>query len=366
VQKSAQLWVARLGLSIRFALAAVFAIVSDANREEFMQKRTLGRTGLEVSVLGFGCGAVGGLMVRASPADQERTVARALELGINYFDTAPSYGDGASERNLGRVLAVLKPNIIVGTKVRIAEEQKGGIARAIEAGMDESLRRLGRDHVDLFQLHNAITAEGRGTSLSVRQVREEVVPAFERLRQQGKTRFIGITAIGETPALHEVVGSRTIDTAQVVHNMLNPTAGMAVPAGYPAQDYARLLDATRTAGVGTIGIRVLAGGALSGSDERHPIASPPPDPIGSANNYAADVGRAQRLQPLVDEGHAASLVEAALRFAIVHPGLSTTLIGIATPEQFETAAQAMLKGPMPPAALTRLAALQAGFVGESR
>src|SRR5215207_9082675 len=73
-----------------------------------MEKRTLGRTGLQVSVLGFGCGAVGGLMVRGNPADQERAVARALEAEVNYFDTAVQYGDGASERNLGRVLKNLR------------------------------------------------------------------------------------------------------------------------------------------------------------------------------------------------------------------------------------------------------------------
>ena len=70
-----------------------------------MEKRTFGRTGLDISVLTFGCGAVGGLMTKGAPADQERAVARALEAGVNDFDTAPSYGDGASEQNIGRVLA---------------------------------------------------------------------------------------------------------------------------------------------------------------------------------------------------------------------------------------------------------------------
>ena len=84
-----------------------------------MERRTLGRTRLEVSVLGFGCGAVGGLMVRGNPSDQERAVARALEVGINYFDTAAMYGNGESERNLGRVLKSLKPNLYLGTKVRV-------------------------------------------------------------------------------------------------------------------------------------------------------------------------------------------------------------------------------------------------------
>src|SRR5580692_254263 len=89
-----------------------------------METRTLGRTGLEVSVLGFGCGAVGGLMVRGSPGDQERAVARAIELGINYFDTAAMYGNGESERNLGRVIKSLKPDIVVGTKVRVPDGER--------------------------------------------------------------------------------------------------------------------------------------------------------------------------------------------------------------------------------------------------
>src|SRR5438046_4859503 len=76
-------------------------------QEAAVEKRKLGRTGLDVSLLGFGCGAVGGLMIKGAAADQERAVARAVELGINYFDTAQMYGNGESERNLGRVLKAL-------------------------------------------------------------------------------------------------------------------------------------------------------------------------------------------------------------------------------------------------------------------
>ncbi len=68
-----------------------------------MEYRVLGRTGIRVSEIGFGCGNVGGLMVRGSHDEQVEAVSRALELGIDYFDTAPSYGDGRSETNLGRV-----------------------------------------------------------------------------------------------------------------------------------------------------------------------------------------------------------------------------------------------------------------------
>jgi aryl-alcohol dehydrogenase-like predicted oxidoreductase len=329
--------------------------------------RVFGRTGMQLSVLGFGCGAVGGLMVRGDALDQERAVARAIAVGVNYFDTAAQYGNGESEKNLGRVLQKLKPaNAVVGTKVWVPSADFGRIADAVTKSLDDSLARLRRDHVDIFHLHNAITATGGGEALGIRQVLDDVVPAFQRLREVGKTRFLGLTAIGETATLHQAVDARAFDSAQVVYNMLNPSAAGALPANYPAQDYDRLFDHTRMAGVGVIGIRVLAGGALSGSAARHPIASPPPAPIGSAKSYEADVARASRLMPLVKEGFAASLTEAATRFAISQPAIGTILVGMAAPEQFEDALAAVQRGPLPAAAFDRLAALQQEFAGEPR
>jgi aryl-alcohol dehydrogenase-like predicted oxidoreductase len=332
-----------------------------------MDMRVFGRTGMQLSVLGFGCGAVGGLMVRGDPLDQERAVARAIEAGVNYFDTAVQYGNGESEKNLGRVLQKLKPpNVAVGTKVRLPSADFGRIGEAVAKSLEGSLARLRLGRVDIFHLHNAITESGGGEALSVRQVLGEVAPAFERLRQQGKARFLGLTAVGETAALHQVIDARVFDSAQVVYNMLNPSAAAALPANYPAQDYGRLFDRIKAADVGVVGIRVLAGGALSGSPERHPIASPPPEPIGSAMSYDADVARARLLMPLVAEGFAASLTEAATRFALSHPAMGTILVGMATPQQFEDALAAVRKGPLPGAALERLSALQQAFAGEPR
>jgi aryl-alcohol dehydrogenase-like predicted oxidoreductase len=332
-----------------------------------MEMRAYGRTGLQLSVLGFGCGAVGGLMVRGDPRDQQRTIARALAVGVNYFDTAVQYGDGESEKNLGRILQELKPpNAIVGTKVRLPSADYGRIAEAITKSLDGSLGRLRRDRIDIFHLHNSVTESGGGQALSVRQVLDEVVPTFSRLRDAGKLRFLGLTAVGDTPSLLHVIDSGAFDSAQVVYNMLNPSAAIALPANYPAQDYGRLFDHTKAAGTGVIGIRVLAGGALSGLEERHPIASPPPAPIGSAMSYAADVARARRLMPLISEGFAASLTEAATRFAMAQPAIGTILVGMAEPQQFEDAFAAVEKGPLPAAALERLGALRQGFVGEAR
>ena len=332
-----------------------------------MQLRAFGRTGLQLSALGFGCGAVGGLMVRGDAADQERTVARAIAAGVNYFDTAVQYGDGESEKNLGRILQKLKPaNVVVGTKVRLPSGDVGRIGEAVAASLEGSLARLRLERVDIFHLHNSVTEAGGGPALSVGQVLDDVVPAFQRLRQQGKIRFLGLTAIGETAALHRVIDSSAFDSAQVVYNMLNPSAATALPPAYPAQDYERLFDRTRAAGTGVIAIRVLAGGALSGSAVRHPTASPPPAPIGSAMNYDADVARARRLQPLVREGFAESLTEAATRFALSQPGIGTLLVGMATPGQFEESLAAVEKGPLPSAALDRVSALTEAFGGEPR
>src|SRR5215468_9950274 len=143
-----------------------------------MEMRMFGRTGMQFSVLGFGCGAVGGLIVRGDPADQERTVARAIAAGLNYFDTAVQYGNGESEKNLGRILQGLKPaNVAVGTKVRLSPGEFGRIADAITVSLEGSLARLRLDRVDIFHLHNPITETEGASTLSVRQVLGEVVPA---------------------------------------------------------------------------------------------------------------------------------------------------------------------------------------------
>jgi aryl-alcohol dehydrogenase-like predicted oxidoreductase len=332
-----------------------------------METRLFGRTGMRLSVLGFGCGAVGGLMVRGAAADRDRAIGLALDAGINYFDTAVQYGDGVSETNLGRILNARKPaNVAVGTKVRIPSAQFGAIGKTIADSMDGSLTRLGMEQADIFHLHNPITEDGGGESLSVAQVMNEVIPAFDALRQAGKTRFLGITAVGDTAALLNIVDSGLIDSAQVSYNMLNPSAGQPLPPDYPAQDYARMFSHTVKAGVGVVGIRVLAAGALSGSADRHPTASPPPAPIGSAHDYGTDLQRARRLMPLVTEGFASSLAEAATRFAIAHPAMGTILVGMATVEEFQASLDAVLKGPLPAAALDRLAAITAGWAGESR
>lgn len=312
-----------------------------------MEYRPLGSTGLRVSVLGFGCGNVGGLMVRGDTKDQLAAVARAVEAGINYFDTAAQYGDGQSETNLGRVLNELRLDVYVGTKVRAAPDDiNGSIPRSVEA----SLQRMGRDSVDLIQLHNNIG--GRG--LKVEDVLGEVLAAFQDLQRAGKVRFYGITGLGDTEAVHRVVENGSFNTVQIAYNLLNPSADGS-PSSY--QDFGGLLGKAVEVGMGTIGIRVLAGGALAGVELRHPIASSAPSPIGTAEYYGEDVRRAGRFRFLVEKGYAADLPDAALRFAMSNPRLSTALAGLSDRAQLEAAIASAERGPLPEAARRELRAL---------
>ena len=329
-----------------------------------MEQRVLGRTGLRVSALGFGCGDVGGLIVRGTPAERERAVACAVEAGINYFDTASSYGSGESERNLGQTLKAIGVRPYVGTKFRL-DPAETDLAAAIARSLEASLQRLGLDSVDLFQLHNLIVAPdgapAPGRGLPARRVLDEVVPALAALRRQGKIRFAGITALGDTGAVHTVLDAGVIDTAQVCLNLLNPSAAVAVSTGFPAQDFGRLLDRARNQGVGVINIRVLAAGAVSGVTQRHVLAMPSVTPIASGPDYAADVERAQQLRPLVDKGYADDLVEASIRFSLTSDAVSTVLVGYSTLEHLDKAIAAVERGPLPAPAVDLLNSLWVGF-----
>lgn len=325
-----------------------------------MEYRTLGKSGLKVSTLGFGCGAIGGLLVRGHYPDMRATVARAIELGVTYLDTAAMYGNGQSEVNLGAVLRELGEDkgdrVVVGTKVRLGADAAGRIGAAVTASVEASLRRLGREQVDLIQFHNrlgavSLPAEDHWSVADLLEVAE----TFDRLRKQGKVRFWGFTGLGEPAVILDAIQTGALHSIQSCYNLLNPSAGGAVSNGFPYENYSQMIDAAGTAGMGVIAIRVLAGGALAGTLDRHPVAAPAPNPIGSARDYASDVAHALRFAFLVDEGYAESLAEAAIRFVISKPAVSTALVGTSNQEQLEAAVAAVERGPLPAPALARIA-----------
>ena len=324
-----------------------------------MEYRSLGRTGMEVSVVGFGCGNVGGLMIRGEHGDQVKAAARAMELGINYFDTASSYGDGQSEQNLGRVLNELSADVIVGTKVRLGPEDIGDIKAGVIKSVEDSLSRMNRPSVDLIQLHNRVAAQRDPDRdlLSVEDVLGQVVDGFQALQTQGKVRFYGITGFGETDALLRVIDSGAIFSTQSCYNLINPSSGTAVDDGFDLQDFGGLIQRAEAQGTGVLVIRVLAAGALTGVDERHPVAAPQVSPMGSSGSYSEDLSRAEALGFMVDDGHVENLVEAALRFPLGNSGVSTVLVGYSNMEHLEQAVRWMDRGPLPAEALERLPAI---------
>jgi aryl-alcohol dehydrogenase-like predicted oxidoreductase len=322
-----------------------------------MEYRPLGRTGLDVSALGYGCGDVGGLIVRGTPAERTRAVARAVELGVNYFDTASSYGNGVSEQHLGEALRELRPNVYVGTKVRLRPEDLSDLRGAVERSVEASLRRLGRPNVDLIQFHNSLGPADTGNTVAVRHLLEDVTATFQRLQEQGKARFFGFTANGDPDAIHRVIDAGQVFTAQVFYNLLNPTAGGRGEGRFPGVDFKGFLPKAKQQRIGIIAVRALAAGALSGVSGKHAYASPNVAPIGSGPTYDADVQAANALKKLMKDGLVESLPEAAYRFIISHDAVSTVLVGASTLDHLEEAARAVIKGPLPASTLARIAEL---------
>lgn len=279
------------------------------------------------------------------------TVERALDIGINYFDTASIYGNGLSESNLGSTLHTVGTranNVIVGTKVRLTANQMPRIYDAIIESVEQSLQRLQMDSVDLIQLHNPLTLRRNleQNSLSVADL-PSVMNAFTALRDQRKIKLFGINGLGETEALHHAIQVTNAQSIQVCYNLLNPSAVYTVQSTFPYQNFSKPIHTESRKGLGVIAIRVLAGGALSGRLERHPNASKTVSPIGTGGNYAIDVKNAHCFHFLIEQGYTSNLAEAAIRFVISTPLISTTLIGFSSLLQIEQAAKSVQKGPLP-------------------
>ena len=320
-----------------------------------MQYRMLGNTGLRVSEIGFGCGNVGGLMVRGSHDQQISSVRHALDLGINYFDTARAYGEGQSETNLGRVLDEIGEEVILSTKIRLESDALQDIAAATASEVEQGLARLGRGSVDLIQLHTRLVEKREPGRFAMTP--DEVlgpggvIEAFKRLRDQGRVGFFGFTGLGDVEAIHALVDSGEFHSFQAYYNLLNPSAGQAVPEGFSALDYRRTIDRAAAGGMGVVVIRVLAAGVLSAVPESGGSSSR--EPLSAGSDHERDVARAHKLSFLKDHG-LESLPRAAIRFAFMKPEVSTVLVGFSNNAQIDEAAACSGAAPLPEAAMAGL------------
>ena len=315
-----------------------------------MNYRTLGKTGLKVSEIVFGGGAVGGLLIRANDDTRRQAIARALQAGVNWIDTAPMYGEGASEESIGWLLAErpLAERPFVATKAML-DPNVGDLVGQVERSLVESLQRLQMDSVDLLQVHNLIYWErGRGNGLSVDDMLEPVRRGLERVRDAGLTRHVGFTANGERDALHAVVENGFYETAQIYYNMINPSAGWSVPSGWSGHDFGNLIGLCQAKDVGVLVIRALAAGVLA-TDVRHGREG---EIIPNAD-VESNERKATMLMAVVgqDEGTRAQI---AVRFALSNPGVSGVVVGMAELDHLVQALGAVERGPLPAAALERL------------
>lgn len=313
-----------------------------------MHYRTFGAGGVKVSALAIGAGPVPGLMVGSDRERQLAVLRRAMEVGINWIDTAATYGNGASEASLGEALADLgaADRFHLATKVRLTDEAFVDIEAFVRASVERSLDRLRVGRVALLQLHNSITRR-RGdepTSVTPEDVLGTggVVDAFEKLRREGKAVHLGLTALGAPAALKEVLCSGRLDAIQVPFGLANPTAAFAPSAGFEESDHGGIVPFAANLGMGVFAIRVFAGGALVGA---------PPSPHTHTTRffpldlYRRDERRAERIAAAL--AGRMTIREAAIRFSAGQPGVTSAIIGFSEPGHIDEAARAIEKGPLP-------------------
>ena len=313
-----------------------------------MQYNSLGRTGLNVSRVGFGGGGIGQVWGATTRDEAVRAVHRALDLGINYFDVAPAYGDGKAEEALGIALEGRSEEVIIGTKVRVPADDLANATDAVQRSMETSLRLLKRDSVDILHVHNRFT-ENRGdlaNSLSAEDVMGPVLEAYQAVQQAGKTRFIGLSAMDhDVPALNKIMGTGDWDTMLAYYNLLNQTPQLPPPPGVDLFDNGQNILLAKKHNMGVIGIRSHAAGALSAAVDR---------PVAADNDLLRkDVASAAKLGFLLD-GPIETLSQAAMIFCLMNPNIHTTVPGVKNRAETDEIAGCIDLCPIPSAGMIQL------------
>ncbi len=312
-----------------------------------MNLRPLCLGGPRISEVGLGAGPFRGL--DWGPVNDEtsvRTVHRALDVGVNLFDTADAYGNGRSERVLGRALAGVREQVVLATKggwwyldgTPYCDFSLIYLCRAVEA----SLRCLRTDYIDLYYIHDPDTETIR---------RSGVFEFLNRLKEAGTIRFAGVS-VDTVEQARLCIDSGCVDVIQIYYNILDqrPDPG--------------LFEAARAAGVGTVIKAPMARGLLSGKyreDSRFPGAD--------FRSYWRRDGRLQRalaqvarVEALVG-GRSPTLAQTALRFVLSHPDVSCVIPGAKTPEQAEANAAASELGSLDAADVAALKSLYSEMAG---
>lgn len=318
-----------------------------------METRTFNRLG-NVSALTLGGGGIGQVWGSTDRAEAVATVRAAVDAGIDHLDLAPSYGtDYESER----VVADARPpsEVLITSKVQLPENRFDDPVTEMRDSLHASLRRIGRDHLDLYLLHTQLNPDDGSVAapdnLSWSRYRDVVVPEFERLRAAGTIRAWGITAVGvPRQVLDAVTADVKPDAAQVVVNALDMSGDMWVygdgPAGTPRNP--EIVETAAREGVSVIAIRALAAGSLSAAVDR---------PLETSHPAARDFARADGFRALAaDLGQSPAVL--AHRYALSVPGVATVVLGVKNRAELAECVAAADRGPLSDEEFAAVAALR--------
>ena len=304
-----------------------------------MKYRTLGKTGYEISELGYGAWGIGGVQwLGGNDGDSVGALRRAIELGLNFIDTALAYGEGHSERLVGKVVRESGRRIYIATKVPpknlLWPAQPGiGIAQVfpydyILGSAETSLKNLGADTIDLLQLH-VWNPEWIA--------RDEWRRGLEDLKRSGKVRHVGISINDHQPdSALEIIETGLIDTVQVIYNIFDQT---------PER---RLFPLATARNIGVIARVPLDEGSLTGKINEQTQFAPDDFRAGYFRGDRKKQVREHVESLLADLGvEAAALPAIALRFCLSHPAVSTVIPGMRTLRNAEANCRVPDLGPLP-------------------
>ena len=321
-----------------------------------MKNIKLGRTDLNVSEVVLGGGWVGGLFIDPSYEVMEKALETSIESGINWIDTAETYSEGQSEKNIGDLLSALpvKDKFYISSKARLDPKSSESFGSQIDRKLDNSLKRLKTDKLDLYQLHNKITFEEGVDTLTSAQILEKngVCDIMEKIKEDSRVDHIGLTALGDTKPIRDVVNTGCFDTAQIYYNLLNPTATFKEKGIWNDQDFSNLVSDCQTQNMGILGIRVFAAGLLA-TDIRHGREIPVTHMI----DIKEEERRVQRIYKVVGQTYG-NRAQLAVRYGLSAESLHCTVLGLATLEHLQNAIQAVEMGSLPEDVLEKILELQ--------
>jgi aryl-alcohol dehydrogenase-like predicted oxidoreductase len=309
-----------------------------------MRYRRVGATELVVSEIGFGSGGNAGLMVRGTRREQDDTVAHALDRGVTYFDTAPDYGNGVAETNLGRALrACGGAQAVITTKVEIRAENLPDIAAHIGRSVEESLKRLQRDQVDVVQIHNGPVATApdlQGRSYKTLGLGDffrpdGVLEGLDHVIESGKARYAGFVCRGNDRAeVTQLLQTKKFSLLNLPYTLLNPSAGRSSAQSPWDPNYDDVISLAASFGSGVAVFSPLAGGLLTPmvlDGNAHPLARPKDVEALQAKGHWQE---AREFALLADEFDI-SIVELAYRFIVDHEFVTTIAAGISSRDQID-------------------------------